>query len=143
MRRTVLLLASLAVGAGPPFSAADWQKRRDHVLAAMQLVMGELPPEARKVLPGLKVEGEETLPRVVRKKVSFAVEKGDRLTAYLLIPRNLAGKAPAMLCLHQTTAIGKGEPAGVGGRKDLHYALELAERGYVTLAPDYPNFGDY
>jgi dienelactone hydrolase len=39
--------------------------------------------------------------------------------------------------------VGKGEPAGVGGAKNLHYALELAERGYVTLAPDYPNFGDY
>ncbi|MCE9531770.1 MAG: acetylxylan esterase, partial [Planctomycetes bacterium] len=50
---------------------------------------------------------------------------------------------PAMLCLHQTTKIGKGEPAGVGGLPNLHYALELAERGYVTLAPDYPNFGDY
>jgi predicted dienelactone hydrolase len=48
-----------------------------------------------------------------------------------------------MLCLHQTAKAGKGEPAGVGGVKNLHYALELAERGYVTLAPDYPNFGDY
>jgi dienelactone hydrolase len=55
----------------------------------------------------------------------------------------LKGKVPAMLCLHQTTGIGKGEPAGVGGKKNLQYALELAERGYVTLAPDYPNFGDY
>jgi hypothetical protein len=25
----------------------------------------------------------------------------------------------------------------------LHYAKELAELSYVTLAPDYPNFGDY
>ena len=48
-----------------------------------------------------------------------------------------------MLCLHQTTRIGKGEPAGLGGKPDLQYARELAERGYVTLAPDYPNFGDY
>ena len=47
------------------------------------------------------------------------------------------------MCLHQTTEIGKGEPAGIGGRANLHYAKELAERGYVTLAPDYPNFGDY
>jgi len=48
-----------------------------------------------------------------------------------------------MLCLHQTTRIGKAEPAGIGGKPNLHYARELAERGYVTLAPDYPNFGDY
>jgi len=53
------------------------------------------------------------------------------------------GKRPAMLCLHQTIEIGKGEPAGLGGSADLHYARELAERGYVTLAPDYPNFGEY
>jgi len=45
--------------------------------------------------------------------------------------------------LHQTTRIGKAEPAGVGGKSNLHYALDLAERGFVTLAPDYPNFGDY
>ena len=27
--------------------------------------------------------------------------------------------------------------------QNLKYALELAKRGYVTLAPDYPNFGEY
>ena len=47
-------------------------------------------------------------------------------------------KLPAMLCLHQTTKIGKEEPAGLGGNPNLHYALHLAQRGYVTLAPDYP-----
>ena len=133
-------------GEGKPIpvkSPTDWQKRRDHVLAGMQLVMGPMPPDSRKVPLDVKIEGEETLPRVIRKKLTFAVEKGDRVSAYLLIPRGAKGKAPAMLCLHQTTPIGKGEPAGVGSRKNLHYALELAERGYVTLAPDYPNFGGY
>ena len=31
----------------------------------------------------------------------------------------------------------------MGGSENLHYALELAQRGYVTLAPDYPSFGEY
>ena len=48
-----------------------------------------------------------------------------------------------MLCLHQTVDIGKDEPSGLGGNPDLQYAKELAERGYVTLAPDYWNFGEY
>src|SRR5262245_6869426 len=123
-------------GAGRPVpvkSADEWARRRGHVLANMQLVMGPLPPLARRVPLDLKVEAEETLARVIRKKVTFAVEKDDRLTAYLLMPRGLKGRAPALLCLHQTTAIGKGEPAGAAGRANLHYALELAERGYVTL----------
>jgi len=48
-----------------------------------------------------------------------------------------------MLCLHQTTGIGKGEPVGLGGKESLHYALHLVKRGYICLAPDYPSFGDY
>ncbi|GAC1470115.1 MAG: hypothetical protein NVSMB9_14870 [Isosphaeraceae bacterium] len=48
-----------------------------------------------------------------------------------------------MLCLHQTVPIGKDEPVGLGGNPNLRYALELVRRGYVTLAPDYPNFGEY
>src|SRR4051794_11114997 len=122
---------------------ADAPKRRERILANMQLVMGEMPPESRKVPADVKVAGEEKLPGVVRRRISFAAEKGDRVSAYLLLPAGLKGKAPAMLCLHQTTGIGKGEPAGVGGLANLRYALELARRGYVTLAPDYPNFGGY
>src|SRR5205085_11477292 len=61
----------------------------------------------------------------------------------LFLPEGATGKRPAVLCLHQTVAIGKEEPAGLGGKPNLAYALELAERGCVTLAPDYPNFGEY
>ncbi|MSQ95779.1 MAG: alpha/beta fold hydrolase [Gemmataceae bacterium] len=137
----------------PVKTLADWQKRRMHILANMQLVMGPLPADLRKVPLDLKIEGEEKLAKVIRKKISFAVGKDDRVSAYLLMPRTLTAgpspggrgekKAPAMLCLHQTTGFGSGEPVGVGGLKNLHYALELAERGYVCLAPDYPNFGSY
>src|SRR5947209_333120 len=56
----------------PVKSAADWRRRREHVLAGMQLVMGPLPPASRKVALELKIDGEERLPGVVRKKVSFA-----------------------------------------------------------------------
>lgn len=124
-------------------NAEDWAKRRAHILANMVEVMGPLPD--RSSLPALETEvvATEDLGDVIRKEITFVSEPGDRVPAYLLVPKGLNGKAPAMLCLHQTTKIGKGEPAGVGGIPDLHYALELARRGYVTLAPDYVNFGDY
>ena len=51
-------------------------------------------------------------------------------------------KAPAILCLHQTTRIGKDEPVGLGGKPNLAYAKELAGRGFVAIAPDYPGFGE-
>jgi dienelactone hydrolase len=127
----------------PVKTPADWARRRAHVLAAMQLVMGPLPDPSRKVPLDPQVLEEVELPKVVRRKITFAAEKDDRVPAYLLVPKGLRGKAPAMLCLHQTIPIGKGSPAGLGDAPNRHYALELAERGYVTLAPDYPNFGDY
>jgi dienelactone hydrolase len=124
-------------------TAADWQKRRNHILANMQLVTGPLPEASQKVPLDVQVLEEVKLDKVTCRKITFAVEKKDSVPAYLLIPNDLASKSPAMLCLHQTTSIGKDEPVGLGGNDNLHYALELAERGYVTLAPDYPNFGDY
>src|SRR4029079_1415783 len=81
--------------------------------------------------------------KYVRKKLTFAVGEDERVPAWLLVPVGLEGKAPAVLCLHQTTAIGKDEPVGLNKNEQLHYAKHLAERGYVTLAPDYPSFGEH
>lgn len=127
-------------GAG---EVAEWQERRRETLAAMQVVMGEMPPRSRVVPAAIATWETVELDRCTRRKITIASEKGDRLPAYVFVPKGIEGKAPAMVCLHQTTEIGKGEPAGIGGLENLHYALELAERGYVTIAPDYPGFGDY
>jgi dienelactone hydrolase len=123
-------------------SAVEPDQAREHILAKMQEVMGPLPDAARKVPPDLRVIETEEFEGYTRRKIDFVVEKGDRLPAYLLLPRGVKGRAPAVLCLHQTVKIGKGSPAGIGDRPTLFYAVELARRGYVTLAPDYPYFGE-
>lgn len=111
-----------------------------------ELVAGAAPvPQMRRVPFSL---GSETRDGgLVRRHLRFEPEPGDSVPAWLLMPEGLRGnsrrRAPAVLCLHQTTRIGKDEPAGLGGKVNLHYARELALRGYVTLAPDYPNFGEY
>jgi dienelactone hydrolase len=127
----------------PVRTLADWQQRRRHILASLELVMGPLPAAARRVPLDVQVTEEVREAGFTRRRLSFATEADDRVPAYLFLPAKTAGKVPAVLCLHQTTRIGKGEPAGLGGLDNLHYARELAERGYVTLAPDYPNYGDY
>jgi dienelactone hydrolase len=120
----------------------DWeQQRRRHILENMQKVMGPLPARSSAPLD-IQVADEHRTDRWIRRKITFTSEPGDRIPAYLFVP-SAPGRRPAMLCLHQTTRIGKGEPAGIDGKPNLHYARELADRGFVTLAPDYPNFGDY
>jgi dienelactone hydrolase len=127
----------------PIRTPADWAKRREHILANMQEVMGSLPDPARQVPLDVQVTEVVETPRYVRKKLTFAAERDDRVPAYLLVPLERKGRLPAVLCLHQTVKIGKAEPAGLGERENLRYAVHLAERGYVTLAPDYPSFGEY
>lgn len=111
--------------------------------------MGPLPAAAKRssarAVLYVQILEEEKTPGYIRRKITYDGGDGDRVPAYLFLPTGAAtkGRRPAMLCLHQTTRIGKGEPAGIGGKPDLHYARELAARGYVTIAPDYPNFGDY
>lgn len=120
-----------------------WQVRLGHILSNMQLVMGPMPGDDRRVSLDVRIVEECRTSDFVRRKITFAVEPGDRASGYLFLPYPVEDKHPAVLCLHQTTRLGSAEPAGLGGSENLHYAEELARRGYVTLAVDYPNFGDY
>ena len=82
------------------------------------------------------------VPGGVREKVSYVVERGDRVHAYLFLPE-APGPHPAALCVHQHHRqfhLGKSEPAGLAGDPEQFYALELAGRGYVTLAADVIGF---
>jgi len=167
MKRTALLSAALLFSATIAFAAPalvntnplvlvdtagtpravttlnDWAKRREQIITAMQEVMGPLPKSDRLVPLDVKIEEEKDCPKYVQKRITLAVEDWDRLPALLLVPKSLTGKAPAMLCLHPTSELGKAIVCGMGTKPNRNYGQELAERGYVVLAPDYPGFGDY
>jgi hypothetical protein len=65
----------------------------------------------------------------------------------MLIPKKvLAGEqsAAGVLCLHPTdNSIGHKVVVGLGGKEHRQYAVELAERGFVAMAPPYPQLADY
>ncbi|WP_395752311.1 neutral/alkaline non-lysosomal ceramidase N-terminal domain-containing protein [Prosthecobacter sp.] len=132
----------LTVRGRPVQTAADWAERVTDIKNNMQQVMGPLHDTSRWTPLNIQIISEEKTEKYLRRKIHFTPELGDHVPAWLLIPHD-ASKAPAMLCLHQTTNIGKDEPAGLGGKPSLHYAHELAERGYICLVPDYPSFGEY
>lgn len=113
------------------------QRTVSEIRRAMEEVMGPLPARPRRA-PSVEVLAEvELANELIRRKIEIDSE----VPAYVFLPAG--GVRAAVLCLHQTTARGKAEPAGLAGLPTLHYALELARQGFVTLAPDYPNFGDY
>lgn len=127
----------------PVRTAEDWHARRAHVLLGMQQAMGPLPRPEAPVPLDVQVLEEHESDGLTRRKVSYHTDRDDqRVTAWLLMPQG-APRRPAVLCLHQTANEGKDHPVGLAGRPTLHYALELAKRGFVTLSPDYPSFGEH
>ncbi|AMV35914.1 alpha/beta hydrolase family protein [Planctomyces sp. SH-PL62] len=147
--REDLLVRRTADGARAPVrSVEDWSERRAEIVRGVESIMGRLPGEARR--SPLDPTTEETVDcgLYVRKKILYQSEPGSRVPAYLLIPKAVLGnpqaRVPAILCLHGTdNVVGAGVVVGVGDRPNRQYARELAERGYVTLAPNYPLLAEY
>ena len=134
----------------PVQSVEDWAARRRHIVTQMERVMGPMPDRSKWPEAQVRVlEREELDGGLQRQKIQFITDSNERpVKAWVFLPKPadfLKGKItqPAILCLHQTNNVGKDEPAGLGGLPNLHYALELAQRGFVTFAPDYPSFGEY
>ena len=135
----------------PVRSVDDWQRRRGQILQGMQEVMGPLPAEMRRdgvAAPApapLDVQVLESTEQqgVPRQTISLASRNGERVTAYVWTPKGIAAgeRRAAILALQPTGDLGKAIVAG-DGKANRGYGLELAQRGYVVIAPDYVSFGD-
>jgi dienelactone hydrolase len=120
----------------------DWEIKRTQILEGMQAAMGSLPE--KNGLPGFNVIYLDTLTRFkhTRYTILFEVAENEKLYAYLYIPvdQKANEKFPAMIALHGTGEQGKNFLDGETYNRG--FARELADRGYVVIAPDYPSMGD-
>ena len=131
--------------AAAPVSRDEWEARRLALLEAMQQVMGPLPGPEKRAPLAVETDEEVDCGSYVRRRITYVSEPGCRVPAYLLIPHAaFQVPAPAVLCLHPTDdRIGYKVVVGLGGRANRAYASELAEAGFVALAPAYPLLADY
>ena len=116
----------------------DWRKRRDILRKRyLELIRDEHKPEKR---PPLELKVHETAvidDTYTRKLISYAVEADDRAYAYLGVPLELNGKAPAVVALHGTYPKGKQRAAGLVDNPDKAYLDHMCRRGYVVIAPEH------
>lgn len=153
--RSNLLLFRTASGSVRQITTpAEWNKRRQQILAGMQQVMGKYPIPNDRPGPSIRIVEEADAGGYIRRLITYQSEvspdssaENFHTPAYLCIPKDvLAGKrkAAAVLCLHPTdNAVGHKVVVGLGGRAGRQYAAELAERGYVTISPSYPHLANY
>ncbi|HOX55400.1 MAG TPA: dienelactone hydrolase family protein [Candidatus Paceibacterota bacterium] len=145
---TNLLVFHKRSGAAAPVkSKSDWQRRRAEILRGMTEVMGPLPGREKWCPFDLRTEQRTNCGSYVRLLVTYASEPGSRVPAYLLIPNealNGKKKLPAILALHSTD-MQYGHSVLVEQLRGNYRAFgrDLAERGYVVIAPAYPLMADY
>lgn len=109
-------------------------------LESIWRLLGPAPPSA-----DLEVECLERVDcgSYVREKVTYSVTPDERVPAFVCVPKDRPCLLPAVFCHHQHAgnfALGKSEVVGLAGDPDLAYAGHLAERGFITIAPDAIGF---
>jgi dienelactone hydrolase len=130
----------------PPTKTASLE--REPTVEEVRKLLGPFPDE---IVPlKAQIVDEVDCGEYVRRKVSFQVEQDDRMPGYLLIPKGATGRRPAVICFYGTTSgAGKEVTVGLSGRKpgsppvrNMSFALDLVEAGYVAFAPDYLRDGE-
>src|ERR1043166_1121903 len=123
----------------PSIDLRPWNRER--VLDGMRKIFGSMPAEKMPLDP--KVISEEDCGSYVRRKVSLQVQPDDRMPAYLLVPKNLKGRVPAIVCFYGTTS-GEGKLTTVGliDRKNRGFAVDMVEAGFVAFAAAYLRDGE-
>jgi hypothetical protein len=134
------LIDLLASGKERITTPQAWQARRDEIKSRLHIVLGDQPKQRPPL--AAKIIEETSHDSHLLRKVIFQTEPNEFVSSYLLVPKNLAGKAPVIICPHQTTQEGKREPAGLAGNPELQTALHLVKRGFVTFTYDAICFGE-
>ena len=131
-------------------STTDWQKRRAEILAGMQSVMGPLPGAEKRVPLDVAVQSETDCGSYVRREIVYTAEPGGRVPAFLLIPKSVLegrGPRPGILAAMPTNNVEGNRPVvglqGPNAKPNRNYGEELAQRGFVVIAPPYPHLADY
>lgn len=115
------------------------------LLAKLQQCLGGPWPDRCDLKPVVRETTQKEGYRL--ESVTYEVEPGDRVPAYLLIPDGVTPSrpAPAVAVWHQHNGayhLGKVEPAGLAGSAMHHTGVALAKEGYVVLCPDALCFGE-
>ena len=118
-------------------SREDWAQRKAKLKQRyLDLIRDSYKPPKPKA--DLQIHEEVEVEGIYKRQlISYAVEADERAYAYLGIPLQLDGPAPAIVALHGTFAQGKQRVAGLVNNPDKAYLDHLCRRGYVVIAPEH------
>jgi dienelactone hydrolase len=130
------------------FAGGDFQQWKTQLLPKVIASLGRMPA---KVPLNSQVEWEKTEDGLIKQRVMIDVEAGLSAPVLMYRPENSTGKLPAILCCHGHGPYGKDSVMGLatGDARAKHireanydYGLQMAKKGFVTIAIDWRGFGE-
>jgi len=123
-----------STGAESGLTLEYWNRRREELREQWQARLGPFPAVRVPLEP--EILSTEELPEFTRQYVRYQVEAGVTTDGYLLTPRNLVGRRPAVVVFHQTTSTQAQQAAGIDdSNPELMHGVQLVRRGYVVFCP--------
>ena len=146
-------------------TSESWPSERARIEQAVRDLIGPMPGAAPPLEPRVEFPDVDC-GSYMRRKVSFQVEPGDRMPAWLLIPKAALqpqssptgdgipspprATRPAVICMYGTTSgAGKDTTVGLSGSKpgtppsrNRAFAIDMVEAGFIALAPDWLRDGE-
>ncbi len=113
-----------------------WLEQRENIRSNWLAALGtDLPT---KSIP-LKTEflEKEDLPAFTRQHVRYQIEERVSRDGYLLTPKQMKGKAPAIVVFHPTTYLQAKGVAGLAAEyaDEKRQGIQLVERGFIVWCP--------
>ena len=129
----------------PVRTPADWQKKRERMMADYFDFFGRFP--ARSGDPRVELLLDEIRDGIRWRELALWVGPGDdpfldRMPLYLLTPEDVSAPVPVVIALHPTIYSGKEEAVGLDGYSFRDLSGILLERGYALASPDAVYFGE-
>jgi hypothetical protein len=127
---------------------AGWESQRARISEAASKLLGSFPTNKAPLAP--QDISQTDCGSYIRKKLSIQVQQDDRMPFYLLIPKKLNTRAPAIICWYGTSGgAGKDSTVGISGRgpgskphPHIAFAVDFAEAGFIAVAPDWLRDGE-
>ena len=117
-----------------------WRDWRTQLLPQLREQLRPFPDEAFPLNP--RIVSTEVYDRCTIHKVVYHSRAEVAIPAYLSIPKGVAAKTPAVLCIHGHVPGGKESVISGNGEFGSPYGRDLAEQGVITLCPDNAGMGE-
>jgi hypothetical protein len=123
-------------------TARQWKTRRAELKQTWEQVLGKFP--SHKSPLRTEVLNREVTGDFIREHIRYQIEDGLYTDAYLLTPKKIARKNPAIVVFHPTTPVQARGVAGLASDypEEKWQGVQLVKRGYIVLCPRNYIYGE-